>query len=132
MDFNIQDALQLLALGEGQDIIWSIFLYIIFFFALVSLLLTPDKNMVPTLLIAAVLVFAIVAKISLASNDPILNRREFGMLVINIMMGMLPFIAAGTTRVRNRTAKSVPPAIFTGIIGTVYFMMFWLFVQRGG
>lgn len=130
--FEIQDALQLLAIGSGQDALWSIFLYLIFFLSLITLFLIPDKNMVPTLLTAAVLLFAIVAKVSLASDDPILRRREFGMMVINILMGVFPLIVAGMIRSGKQKSKAQGPAIITGIFGLVYFFLFWLIVQRPG
>lgn len=130
-NLQFQDILDLLALGTGMDLVWSIFLYVVFFLALITLFMMPDKNMVPTLLIAAVLLFAIIAKVSLASPDPILRRREFGFMIINVMMGVLPFIVAGMIRVgKTRRASAQVPAILTGIFGSIYFAMFLLFVQR--
>jgi peptidoglycan/LPS O-acetylase OafA/YrhL len=131
-NLQLDDILQLLALGSGINALWSIFLYLVFFLALVTLFTMPDKNMVPTLLIAVVLLCSVVAKISLASSDPIFKQREFGMMIINVAMGVLPFIVAGMIRRgKTRRTTAVPLAIFTGIIGTVYFLMFLIFVQRG-
>lgn len=129
---DLDGMLQLLALGTGLDMIWSIFLYIIFFLALLTLFTMPDKNMVPTLLIAGVLLFTVIAKISLASNDPIFRRREFGMMVLNVAIGVLPFIVAGMVR-RGKVRRSNTQvlSILTGIFGTVYFLMFLIFIQRG-
>ena len=127
---DIQEILKLLAVG-GPNLIWNIMLYIIFFLALITLFLIPDKNMGPTLLTATVLLLAIVAKVSLASSDPILNKKEFGMMIINIGMGVLPFIVAGMVRSRKRPTKAPIPAILGGIIGMVYFFMFWFTQQQG-
>lgn len=128
---QLDDILSLLALGTGIDALWSIFLYIIFFLALLTLFTMPDKNMVPTLMIATVLLCAVIAKISLASNDPIFNQREFGMMIINIVTGVFPFIVAGMIRRgKTRRTTAVPLSVFTGVIGTVYFLMFLIFVQR--
>jgi hypothetical protein len=131
MEVNTQDILKLLALGEGQNIIWSILLYIIFVFGLITLFSIPDKNMIPTLLTASVLLMAIVAKVSLASGDPILSKKSFGMMLINVGMAALPFMVAGMVRAYGRRSKAQGPAIMGGIFGLLYFSMFLLFVQRG-
>jgi hypothetical protein len=128
--FDIQDALKLLELGSGQDRIWSIMLYIIFFLGLITLFLIPDKNMFPTLLTATVLLLAVVAKVSLASSDPILRRREFGMMIINVAMAVLPFIVAGMIRSGKRPSKAPGPALLGGIVGMIYFFMFWFTQQQ--
>ena len=128
---NGQDILRLLALGEGQNAIWSVFLYLIFFFGVITLLSIPDKNMVPTLLTGGVLLCAIVAKVSLASADPILERKEFGMIVINVAMGVLPFMVVGMVRSGKQRSKATAPGIMGGILGLLYFFAFYLFVQRG-
>jgi hypothetical protein len=125
-----REILRLLGLGEGQNVIWSIFLYIIFFFGLITMFLIPDKNMVPTLLTGAVLLMAIVAKVSLASSDPIFRRTEFGMMLINVGMAALPFMVAGMVRSGKRRSKAQAPAIIGGIFGLVYFFLFLVIVQR--
>src|SRR3990172_9038214 len=95
---NFQDVVALLSPGGGQMFLWSIFLYIIFFFGLITLLVMPDKNMVPTLLIATTLLFAIVAKLSVGAfylhiGQPIIKNKDFGMFVINVGMFVFPVIA---------------------------------------
>jgi hypothetical protein len=132
MDIDFQDIVALLGPGSGQVLLWSIFLYIIFFFALITLLVMPDKNMVPTLLIAGVLLFAIVAKLSVSAPNigsaPILRNREFGMFVINVGMFVFPLIAIGMTRARKNRAPV--PAIITSLTAGVYFFAFWLVAQN--
>lgn len=138
MDVNLQDILALLGPGSGINIIWSVFLYLIFFFALLALFFMPDKNMVPTLLIAAVLLFAVVAKLSLgAINEgqaPILRPKDFGMFVINVGMFALPLVAVGMTRVtgvrKRGSNRAAAPSIITGLLGGVYFFAFWFFYQQ--
>lgn len=128
---DLDSILDLLALGTGLDMVWSIFLYIVFFLALITLFTMPDKNMIPTLLIAVVLLCAVVAKISLASSDPIFREREFGMMIVNVAIGVLPFITAGMVRrSKTRRVTAQPLAILTGIFGTIYFVMFLIFIQR--
>jgi hypothetical protein len=138
MNINPQDILALLGPGTGANVIWSIFLYLIFFFALVALFTMPNKNMIPTLLIAAVLVFSIVAKLSIgainARQTPILRPGEFGMFVINAGMFALPFIAVGMTRVtgvrKRGSNRAAAPAMLTGLLGGLYFFIFWFFYQQ--
>lgn len=128
---NFQDIVALLSPGTGQAIIWSIFLYVIFFFALITLFTMPDKNMVPTLLIATVLLFAIVGKLSVAAIDQhkpvIIAKNDFGMFVINVGMFVFPLIAVGMTR--SRKSKATVPAIITSLTAGTYFFLFWLVVQ---
>lgn len=139
MDINFRDILALLGPGTGQNIIWSVFLYILFFLALITLFKTPDKNMVPTLLMGTVLLFIIVAKLSISANSvrggrPIIGNKDFGMYAINIAIGVLPLIAVGmtrtTSRVNRRSNPAAAPAILTAVIGIVYFFGFWLVVQQ--
>ncbi len=137
MNIELSQVGLLLGLGSGQDLIFSLLLYIIFFLALITMLLLPDKNLVATLLIATVMLCAIVAKLSLASYfvrgaDPILSRGEFGMLAINALMFTFPFIVVGVTR-KARLKKDVRsglPSLICGLMGGVYFFLYWLIYQR--
>src|SRR5664279_3508760 len=133
MHINFHDIITLLSPGTGQILVWSIFLYIIFFFALITLLNMPDKNMIPTLLIATTLLFSIVGKLSVSApsvpgSQPIIRSKDFGMFVINVGMVVLPLIAVGMTRARKN--RSVAPAIITALTAMVYFFLFWLVAQH--
>ncbi len=133
-NLSAQQILQLFAPGSGQQIIWSIFLYLAFFFALITLFLIPDKNMLSTVTMAAVLIFIIVAKVSIMRPGtvfPTSDRFSFGVFAMNIGIGVLPIIVAGMIRSGKRKSKAQAPAIFTGIIGLVYWFLYWLIVQRG-
>lgn len=141
MDLNFKDIVTLLGPGTGQNIIWSIMLYILFFLALLTLFKVPEKNMIPTLLMGTVLLFIIIAKLSISANSvrggkPIIHNKDFGMYIINIGIGVLPLIAVGMTRTTSRVARranpAAAPAIFTAVIGIVYFFGFWLAVQQFG
>ncbi len=133
------DVIALLGPGSGPIIIWSIFLYLIFFFSLITLFNVPNKNMLPTVLVATTLLFAIVAKLSVSTpnvpgSKPVIGKKDFGMFVINVGMVVFPLIAVGMTRVSTRTSKrsnpSTGPAIITSVIAMVYFFMFWLIAQH--
>jgi uncharacterized MnhB-related membrane protein len=128
MDLNVGDIIELLGPGKG-DLIYNIFLYFIFFFALLGLLLMPDKNLLPTLLMGGVLLATLVAKLSISSSPPIIGTKDFGMLIVNISMFVLPLLAAGMVRAKKK-AGAVIPAIITALFGFVYFFMFWLLEQR--
>ncbi len=133
MKLNPQDIVTLLLPGSGQILVWSIFLYLIFFFAVIMLFTMPDKNMLPTLLVATTLLFAIVAKLSVSATSvrggrPIIGNKDFGMFVINVGMVVFPLIAVGMTRARKN--RTVGPAIITSLIAAVYFFMFWLIAQH--
>jgi uncharacterized membrane protein HdeD (DUF308 family) len=129
MDIDFQAIVRALGPGSGTDLIWSIFLYLVFFLGLITLFLIPDKNMVPTLLMAAVVLCAAIAKLSLGIRPPILQRQEFGMMIINVLMLIFPVIAVGTIRTTKKNRASAP-AILTALIGGTYFFLFWLLEQR--
>lgn len=126
---NLQDILFLIGPSSGE-LIWNILLYIIFFFALITMLVMPDKNLLPTLLIATVLLVTVIAKLSLSSRQPILQPRELGMLIINAITFIFPLLTAGLVRAK-KVGKVVAPAIVTALFGAVYFFLFWFFIQRG-
>jgi hypothetical protein len=130
MDIDFQEIIALLGPGTGQTLIWSIFLYIIFFFGLITLLTIPDKNMIPTLLLASVLLFAIVGKLSVTAsfNDAIIKPKDFGMFVINVGMFVFPLIAVGM--IRARKSRATAPALITAFAGAVYFFLYWMIAQQ--
>lgn len=132
MEVDFQRIVELLSPGSGQVLIWSIFLYIIFFFGVLTLLTIPDKNMLPTLLVATVVLFAIVAKLSVSGTqrEAIIKTHDFGMFVINVGMFVFPLIAVGM--VRARKSRATFPALITSLTAVVYFFLYWLVAQRGG
>lgn len=131
MSVDVQEIIRLLGPSSGQPV-WNILLYLIFGLALLTLLLMPDKNLIPTLLIASVLLAALVAKLSIsATRNPVFQPDSFGQYMVNIVPFVAPIIAAGMIRTKKKT-NVIPPAILTAILGGLFFFGFWLFVQRGG
>lgn len=126
---SLQDILFLIGPQSGQ-LGWTILLYIIFFFGFITMLVMPDKNLVPTLLIGAVLLAAVIAKLSISARPPLLEKKEFGMLILNVVMFTFPLLSAGLIRARKK-GKVIPPAIITAVFGGVYFFLFWFIEQRG-
>ncbi|NDJ59985.1 MAG: hypothetical protein GYB67_02605, partial [Chloroflexi bacterium] len=82
----------------------------------------------PTLLIAATLLMALIAKLSISGNDPILRPREFGTFVLNVGMFILPLIAVGM--IRAKKSRATAPAILGALIAGVYFAAFWFVEQQ--
>jgi hypothetical protein len=111
-----------LAPGSGINIIWSIFLYIIFILAVITMFMQSDKQSSTTLMMGAVGAMAVIAKLG------IFKPNNLGSLVVNVGMFVIPLIVAGLAK----NKKSVGPAIMTGILSGIYFFAFWFFAQRGG
>ena len=126
---RLEDIFFLIGPTSGE-LIWNILLYFIFFFALITMLVMPDKNLIATLLIAAVLLATVVAKLSLSADPPIIRSDDFLMYVLNAMTFVFPLLVAGIVRAKKK-GRVVPAAIMTSLFGGIYFFIFWFFVQRG-
>lgn len=120
-NLDIQDILNKL-LPKGATLGYDIMIYLIFFLALIAMFMQSDKQLVTTLMLAGTAGLAVIAKLG------VFEPRDFGSLIINAGMLVLPLITAGITKAK----KSVPLAVIGGIMGGVYFFAFWLFEQRGG
>lgn len=134
-NINFNEILNYLSLspagGLANATIFSIILYIIFALALLALFLMPDKNLLPTLLIAGVLMAAVIGKlITAGANIGGFRPREFGTLIINVIPFLFPMLVAGMVRTRKRSNPVVPLGIITGFFGGVYFFLFWFFLQN--
>jgi hypothetical protein len=119
---DLQDILEKLAPRSGIELLYDILLYIIFFLAIITMFMQSDKQLVPTMIMAGVAAMAVLGKLS------IFPPKDFGSLVINAGMFVLPLIVAGVTAAK----KSQGPAIIGGVVGGLYFFIFWLVSQRGG
>jgi hypothetical protein len=119
---TFQDIVSKLLPRGGIEFVYDLFLYVIFFLAVIAMFMQSDKQTFPTILMAAVAAFAVIAKLN------VLTPKAFGTLIINIGMGVIPLIVAGITKAK----KSQPLVIIGGVVGMVYFIMFWLISQRGG
>ncbi len=130
MNVNVQEILNLLSPATGLP--YSIFLYLIFFLAFASLLLMPDKNMIPTVLTALVLLAVVVGKLTISAPNgrSFVTQDSFAILIANVAMMLFPFLTAGTVRTKARRNPVLPLSILTGIIGAVYFFVYGLFVMR--
>ena len=50
--------------GSSPGLIWNIFLYIIFFLAVITMFMQSDKQSITTILMGSVGAFAVIAKLS--------------------------------------------------------------------
>ncbi|RMG90204.1 MAG: hypothetical protein D6712_00275 [Chloroflexi bacterium] len=119
---------------------WDVFIYVIFFLSLITLMLIPDKNMQPTLLMSVVLLFCIIDKVRPAAGRPWstgefimpgFDDLGFGTLLIHIGMAIFPIVAGTLIRARSEKQKrGTPMGILTGMIAGVYAIAF--FFSTGG
>jgi hypothetical protein len=123
---NFQDIIAALGPNSEPGLGWNILIYLIFFLALATMFMQSDKQLPPTLMMAATAFAAVLDKLQVLATSPILGQRGFGTLLLHIAMSSLPFIVAGITKAE----KSRAPAILTGILGTILFLGYWALVQR--
>ncbi|MBL8165433.1 MAG: hypothetical protein JNJ61_25845 [Anaerolineae bacterium] len=120
MSLSPQEILAALGPRSGTALIYDIFLYIIFILAVVAMFMQSDKQTVPTILMGLVAALAVIAKLD------ILPPKDFGSLVINAGMFVIPLIVTGITKAK----KSQPLTIIGGVLAGIYFFMFWVISQR--
>jgi hypothetical protein len=116
-----------LAPRRGTDLLLDLLLYSIFGVGFITMILVPDKQLLPSLFMLGVIMAALIAKLQYV-NINVCDLATFG---INVFMFTIPLLVAGMVRARSgKTPKALWPAIFTGLIGGVYFFMFWFLYQR--
>lgn len=123
-DIDFQEIISNLGPRTGDLLILDILLYLIFGMGLITMLLVPDKQQVPSLIMLAVLGVAVIGKVE------IFGPREFAIFVINVVMFVGPFMVAGMVRERGRRPRALLPAILTGLLGGGYFFLFWALRQQ--
>ncbi|MBZ0285944.1 MAG: hypothetical protein K8L97_34780 [Anaerolineae bacterium] len=117
---SAQQIIAQLGLNTPPGPIWNIMLYIVFILAVVTMFMQGDKQNTTVLIMGAVGLMAVVAKLQ------IFPPKDLGALVVNAGMFTLPLIVAGVTNAK----KSVGPAILCAIVAGIYFFGFWVFMQR--
>ena len=119
-NLSFQDIIQLLGPSGGYGLPWTIFIYLVFFFTLITMLLQGDKALTTVLICAAALLMGLIDKLA------IFAPKEFGAMALHAGMFILPALVADMTK----DAKSRGPAILAALLGAVYFFAFWFFLQR--
>jgi len=121
------EILSRLAPRRGTELILDLLLYTIFGIGFVTMILVPDKQLMPSLFMLGVIMAALIAKLQYMSID----RCDLITLGLNIFMFAIPMLVAGMVRARaGKTPKALWPAILTGLVGGAYFFMFWFTAQR--
>ncbi len=107
------------------DSIADLFIYIIFIMTVITLALVPEKNMIPTMLLTAVLFFCVVDLVRQANPDSIpiegFDNTGFATMLIHVGMFVFPLMGGALIRGRARNAKrGLPVAIMAGVLGGLY------------
>lgn len=125
-EINLQEVIARLGPANTMpDLLFDILRYLIFILAFITLILVPDKQLLASLLVTAVLGMVVLAKLEIFS--PI----ELPTLALNVGIFVIPLIVAGMLRGRGKTPRALVPAILTGLLGGGYFFLFWALMQRG-
>ncbi|MCA9889952.1 MAG: hypothetical protein KC546_16345 [Anaerolineae bacterium] len=115
---QIGNALRPESLGD-----WFVYLLLIMNFLV--LVITPEKNDRANYMIVVVL-FACVVDLMRGSNGSVIpvdgfDDLGFGTMMTHVIMGIVPFLAAGAIRITGRKGRmSVPLAVLAGVFGVVY------------
>jgi hypothetical protein len=117
---DIQEIIRLLSPRSGTDLLFDIMLYAIFLFGLITMFMQSDKTLLPTLMMAAVVLIAVISKLQ------VIPPRNIISLILNAVMAIFPAMVAASTK----APKSRPTAILTSLFGFVYTVTFLLFVQQ--
>lgn len=129
-DLEFSDILDALGPRSGQDLLWDIMLYLIFFLGVINMMLIPDKQMLPSLLNFTVMGLAIVSKLLVGSGRTI-EPTDFPVLVFNAGMFVLPLVIAGMVRsVKGKPSKAIFPAMIMALLGGGYFFLYWALEQK--
>jgi len=118
---TLQQVLAHLAPRSGVNLIYDIVLYIVFVLDLVLMFGQSDKQTMTTVMAGGAAALAVVAKLD------VFRPREFGSLIVNAGMFVLPLLVVGISK-----AKKVQPlGVISAIFSALYFFAYWFFAQRG-
>ncbi len=116
---NMDEILHLLGPNGGWGMPWSIFIYIIFFLSVVTMLMQSEKTLAPVLLMLIGLLALVLDKLA------VFPARAFETFILHIVIFIPPILVVGMTK----NPKSRPPAILAFLLGAGYFFAFWLTFQ---
>lgn len=129
LDFN--DIVDALGPRDGNELIFDLLLYAIFFMGMVNMLLIPEKQLFPAMLNFTVIGLAVISKLLVGDEpDSTIKPDDFATLLLNAGMFVLPLITAGMVRSRFGTPKAMMTCAITGLLGGGYFFVFWALAQR--
>jgi hypothetical protein len=117
---TLQQVLSHLAPRSGVNLIYDIILYIVFVLDLILMFGQSDKQTITTIMAGGAAALAVIAKLD------VFRPREFGSLVVNAGMFVLPLLVVGISK-----AKKVQPlGVISAVFSAIYFFAFWFFAQR--
>jgi hypothetical protein len=117
---TLQEVLAHLAPRSGVNLIYDIILYIVFVLDLILMFGQSDKQTITTVMAGGAAALAVIAKLD------VFRPREFGSLVVNAGMFVLPLLVVGISK-----AKKVQPlGVISAVFSAIYFFAFWFFAQR--
>jgi len=117
---TLQEVLAHLAPRSGVNLIYDIILYLVFVLDLVLMFGQSDKQTITTVMAGGAAALAVIAKLD------VFRPREFGSLIVNAGMFVLPLLVVGISK-----AKKVQPlGVISAVFSAIYFFAFWFFAQR--
>ena len=117
---TLQEVLAHLAPRSGVNLVYDIILYIVFVLDLVLMFGQSDKQTITTVMAGGAAALAVIAKLD------VFRPREFGSLIVNAGMFVLPLLVVGISK-----AKKVQPlGVISAVFSALYFFAFWFFAQR--
>jgi hypothetical protein len=119
-NLTLQEVLAHLAPRSGVNLLYDIVLYIVFVLDLILMFGQSDKQTITTVMAGGAAALAVIAKLD------VFRPKEFGSLIVNAGMFVLPLLVVGISR-----AKKVNPAgVVSALFSALYFFAFWLLAQR--
>lgn len=108
----------------------DVLLYTMFFLNLIAFFMQDDKQIAATMLMGLALLANVVGKLStyyIGRRNPIeyFDENHLTMLIVNSAIFVIPIIVAGMSKAK----KPKPLTIISGVLGGVYFGLFWFFFQ---
>jgi len=105
----------------------SYILYIVFGLSFITMFIVPDKQANLGYMMIAVMMAALLVKVQFFYICGLIT------LILNVTMLVIPLLVGGMSRgVPGKPAKSMYLGIITGLLGGVYFFLFWAAVQSNG
>lgn len=120
-EITFEQIIQLLLPTPGREI-WDIWLYLILFFAVITLFMQPEGAIMITLMMAAVIISIFVDKVGAFPG----HQCSFGTMMIRILMFVIPLLTAGITQ----NPKSRAPAVIGAFLALGYTFLQWALIMN--
>ena len=118
---TVQQVLSHLAPRSGINLVYDIVLYLVFVLDLILMFGQSDKETITTIMAGGAAALAVIAKLD------VFRPREFGSLIVNAGMFVLPLLVVG---MNSRAKKVNPVGVISAVFSALYFFAYWFFAQR--